>query len=142
MGGLDSGKKHIFQLYHNGTAILVWFGDDVSYELFKVGTGDPDQYDVRIVLQNGIQCAYWKRADEEHYNLGPSATIASFASGIGLSICGRGKAAAGSLFMILRPLPNFSGLVSHAIPSRSDSVLSLSLRRMPFNCRPRDWRSF
>ena len=91
MGGLDSGKKHIFQLYHNGTAILVWFGDDVSYELFKVGTGDPDQYDVRIVLQNGIQCAYWKRADEEHYNLGPSATIASFASGIGLSICGRGK---------------------------------------------------
>ena len=91
IGGLDSGKNHIFQLYYSGSSVQVWFGDKVAHDVFAKEQSDDSQYDVRIILQEGDQRAYWKPATNEVYELGASGTLPSFQSGLNLAICGRGE---------------------------------------------------
>ena len=90
MGGMDSNKSHIFQLYFGGSMFKVWFGDNVAHDVFEKEQSDDSQYDVRIILQEGDQRAYWKPATNEVYELGASDTRPSFQSGLNLAICGRG----------------------------------------------------
>lgn len=90
MGGMDSNKSHIFQLYFGGDKFKVWFGDNVAHDVFAKEQSDDSQYDVRIILQEGDQRAYWKPATNEVYELGASDTRPSFQGGLNLAICGRG----------------------------------------------------
>lgn len=89
MGGLTSNKANILQIY-NTSSVSVWFGDAVERPLFSLATDGPtQQHDLRIIIDNGDQRAYYKRADAEEYTLGASATIATVPTNVKMALCAR-----------------------------------------------------
>ena len=73
-GGLTRGSPNrIFQLYFTGGKLAVWFGDATKYDMFTPVVGTT--YDVRVVIKDGEQKAYWKTADAAEYTLGAEASL-------------------------------------------------------------------
>ena len=88
-GGLTTDKTKIFQIYGLGTVINIWFGDNVSHEYFVPQTDDATYYDLRIVLRDGEQKAYVKKATDSEYELKASASVATIPTDLHLALLSR-----------------------------------------------------
>ena len=89
MGGLTSDKSKILQLYNTDSQVCVWFGDTTRRSLFSL-QGEPETlYDIRLVIKDGEQKAYYKKAADPDFVLGAEATLAAIPTGFKMALCGR-----------------------------------------------------
>ena len=88
-GGLSEDKKSIFQIYYDLNMFRIWLGDATKYDYFVPKLNDGTYYDLRIVLYDGRQEAYVKKATETEYELKASASVSKVPTGLRLALFGR-----------------------------------------------------
>ena len=88
-GGLSEDKNSIFQIYYDLNMFRIWLGDATKYDYFVPKLNDGTYYDLRIVLYDGRQEAYVKKATETEYELKASASVSKVPTGLRLALFGR-----------------------------------------------------
>ena len=89
-GGLKSGTsggRKIFQIWAEWGALAIWFGDETKTPLFTPELNA--LYDVRIVMRDGEQKAYVKKAGDAEYELKATASIPGVSAEIPLALLAR-----------------------------------------------------
>ena len=88
-GGISEDKNSIFQIYYDLNMFRIWLGDATKYDYFVPKLNDGTYYDLRIVLYDGRQEAYVKKATETEYELKASASVPKVPTGLRLALFGR-----------------------------------------------------